>query len=492
MITYNKKFFRAGFMLFMICILQLGSLPFLNAQGRKEKTQHTITNERSSHKYSYKSSSTSGSFSIDYRGEITLTDDEKDIKSITPGGYFKVSKTTFGTKRVVKIENKGDDQLIRAYYVGRNKEPYYPDGQKWLADILPEIIRETGLGAAQRAARIYRKSGTEGVLNEIDLINSDYVKAKYFSALMDMPGIPQADMPKILSAIGTEMDSSYEMGKLLSEHNRQFLRDEASAKTFFRTASKLSSDYEKSKLLIKVLDNPGISKEVFGEALNAAGSISSDYESGKVLKSVLNSNNLKDDELEEVMEMVDHISSDYEKSKVLLSLMDRTFNDRVFQAVLDASEDISSDYERSKVLKQLINHQDLDNSRLKRVLNAVEDMSSDYEKKNTIIRLIDDHQIDGENIPMLLDMVDDMSSSYEQSNIFKKVIDEVELSDENMVLFLGYIENISSDYEKTSILVKIGEEASKRGETVKSAYLEAAKSVNSDHSYGRIMRAFDY
>ena len=163
-----------------------------------------------------------GHFSIDFRGEIKLADNEKDIKSISPGGYFKVIKTTFGTKRVVKIENKGDGQLIRTYQVGRNKEPYYPDGQKWLADILPDIIRDTGLAADQRVARIFKQSGTNGVLGEISLIKSDYVKSKYFSALLNLTGLPDEDLPVILSRIGSYMSSSYEMGKLLANQRHRF------------------------------------------------------------------------------------------------------------------------------------------------------------------------------------------------------------------------------------------------------------------------------
>ena len=456
---YNKKLFPVIILFFVISGLLIGdSLP-VGAQVMEGETENIIGEGKGRHRYSYKSGSAFGSFSVDYRGEITVTDDEKDIKSISPGGYFKVSKTTFGTKRVVKIESKGDNQLVRSYYVGRNKEPYYPDGQKWLADILPDIIRDTGLAAEQRVTRIFKKSGTGGVLDEIYLIRGDYVKAKYFSALLKLPGISESDLPRILSAIGADMDSSYEMGKLLSEYSRQFLGNEASARAFFRTASKLTSDYEKSKLLIKVLDDPRISDETFKEALNAAGSISSDYESGKVLKSVLNNDNLSDDKLEEVMEIVG---------------------------------DISSDYEKAKVLKQLIDNQDLNNKRLQAVLNAVDDISSDYEKKNTLKKLIDDHEIDGENLTLLLEVVDDMSSSYEQSNIYKSVVEDVELSDENIILLLGYVENLSSDYEKTNILIKIAGEASDRGEKVKKAYLQAAKSVSSDHSYGRVMRAFEY
>lgn len=122
--THHKKFFVVIILFFVISVLSTGALSPAMAQEKKNKTEPIISHERGRHKYSYKSGATFNSFSLDYRGKIALTDDEKDIKSISPGGYFKVSKTTFGTRRIVKIENKGDNQLVRTYYVGRKEEPF--------------------------------------------------------------------------------------------------------------------------------------------------------------------------------------------------------------------------------------------------------------------------------------------------------------------------------------------------------------------------------
>ena len=36
---------------------------------------------------------------LSYNGKIVFTEDDRDIKSISPGGFFKYSKTTFGNCR---------------------------------------------------------------------------------------------------------------------------------------------------------------------------------------------------------------------------------------------------------------------------------------------------------------------------------------------------------------------------------------------------------
>ncbi len=484
-----------------LMVISLVMLPYFESSAQRKSTHsssHSTTTTSISvgrsgkQSHTYKTNSVFGSFSIDMRGEITLNDAETDIKSISEGGYFKVSKTTFGTKRTVKIENKGDNRLIRTFLVGRNAEPYYPDGQKWLADILPEIIRNTGIAAEQRVARIFKKSGTEGVLEEISEINSDYVKRKYFEALLDLTGLPDGDIPNIINKIGAYMDSSYEVGKILGNNADRFLQNEASSRAFFRVAGRISSDYEKGKILTVVLDDHDIDDQVFEDALDATSTISSDYEVGKVLKRILEKRDLSNQRLAQVMEIVEDVSSDYEKGKILINLSSRRdLDDKVFVAILNSADAISSDYEMGKVVKALADHQELDDEKLKDLLSVLDDISSDHEKKRLLLYLLDDNKFDSGNLDVLLEMTEDLSSDYERSKLYKSIFDEMELSDDQMVNLINALDDLSSDYEKSNILVKIADEVSDRGGKVKEAYLQVAKSISSDHSYGRVIRALD-
>src|SRR5687768_16131653 len=63
------------------------------AKSISELTQDTTLKARNQSRHVYKDNTSSTE--ISYEGTITFTEDEKDIKSISPGGYFKFSKTTF-------------------------------------------------------------------------------------------------------------------------------------------------------------------------------------------------------------------------------------------------------------------------------------------------------------------------------------------------------------------------------------------------------------
>src|SRR5687767_6486800 len=73
---------------------------------------------RDGHSYKWKSSSNGKEFSIELRGKIEVTDDDKDIKTITSDGYLEISKTVFGSKRTVIIEAIGN-KVKKEYYEGR-------------------------------------------------------------------------------------------------------------------------------------------------------------------------------------------------------------------------------------------------------------------------------------------------------------------------------------------------------------------------------------
>src|ERR1041385_163029 len=71
------------------------------------------------------------SFNVELRGKIELTDDDKDIKSISSDGYLEITKTTFGSKRTIVITPEGNG-VKREYYEGHEKQDFEKGGgRQW-------------------------------------------------------------------------------------------------------------------------------------------------------------------------------------------------------------------------------------------------------------------------------------------------------------------------------------------------------------------------
>ncbi len=60
-------------------------------------------------------------YDIQVKGDITVNDDDTDIKSISAGGYLKFSKKTFGNKRSITVESNSSGKIDYEYYEGRKR-----------------------------------------------------------------------------------------------------------------------------------------------------------------------------------------------------------------------------------------------------------------------------------------------------------------------------------------------------------------------------------
>jgi hypothetical protein len=388
-----------------------------------EVVQDTSTRKRRSYQYSHNDNNQSTQ--INYEGEIAFTDDEKDIKSISPGGYFKFSKTTFGNRRAVHIESNSAGELKRTYYVGKTEEPYEPEGRKWLADMLPDVVANTGIGAGERVRRIYAQKGVDGVMEAIGAISSDFTKSIYFNYLLGQNGLKEKDLARIIEAVSDQVHSDHEKSKLLQNWSGTFLQNTSLISAYIDAVKDISSDFEKARVLRHVLNNSKLSEANFTKTLDVVSGISSDFEKAKILSELLSKQDLPEKYFKQTMTVVAGISSDFEKSKVLNKL-------------------IAS---KPKLL----------NEHFRLLLETIAKTSSDYEKSKTLATLLKNSQ----------------------------------LSESQYIQWLGFIPQVHSDFEKSKLLQQAGRTMPKDKPAVVEAYKKAAKTINSDFEYRKVMEGLE-
>src|SRR5688572_4257043 len=158
------------------------------------------------------------------RAKIEITDDDKDIKSMSDDGYLEINKTVFGSRRTIVMESLGGGKIKKEYYESRTKMDWEPNGRAWLNEILPDIIRNTTIGAESRVNRFFKKGGTAAVLNEIELMDSDHSKSHYANLLMKQP-VPVKDYSAIVNTLTEELDSDHYMSEFLKNNTDKFMQN---------------------------------------------------------------------------------------------------------------------------------------------------------------------------------------------------------------------------------------------------------------------------
>ncbi len=316
---------------------------------------------------------------IQYEGEVKFNEGETAIASLPADGYIKYNKN--GKKLTVE---SGMGGIILYGINGRTKKSTLDnEEQLFVTAVIKEMIAH-GLGAKDRAERIYKKDGAIGVLREVELLKSDYVKGIYFEVLLDGKLLSAPEVVVCLDKIGLFIDSDFEKGKLLKAFSADQLSDLATTNAYFNAVKRVGSDFEKANI-IKTVNKKQLTGDQFMQALDATKSIGSDFEKSNVLKAVLEQPGLSGERFDQALAVANTIESDFEKSNVLKHLMKKgVFEGASFNRLLNSIGHIDSDFEKANIFKELAAGGMKGEEQWMALLGEAGKISSDFEKANVL------------------------------------------------------------------------------------------------------------
>lgn len=395
-------------------------------------------------------------FRIEYEGDITLADNDRDITAISRGGFIEIKKSSFGTRRRILIHNE-DGTLVKKYFVGWSEKPYNPEGRKWLADVLPEILRTTTIAAKSRVDRFYRKGGASNVLSEVGKMKRDYVKTAYIKLLLEK-NLSTNDLVNTIKTVGNYIKSDHYVTQILKSNQKAFLKN-----------SRTVSAY-----------------------IEATKSIGSDHYVTSVLKKVISDTTISDKQLGDLLEITKGIKSDHYITQLLKAIMDkRKLNNENMARILALTKDINSDHYKVSVLKKAINNRDLSDKVYAQFLSTIKDVKSDH-YVNSILSEMLKVKSNGAGLNTVLSLVDNIKSDHYASNTYKKIASNYRLSDNQLIQVMNSASrNISSSHSLSSVLLALSKQVNGSSSRVKEAYRNAAKSIKSDTYYGRVLKALN-
>src|ERR1700730_16512067 len=153
-------------------VLFAASFVFLKATGAlaqkpKDETRNTTTWEQSDDGLKTR---------VEIRGKAEFTDDYTDIRDVSEGGFVRIEEDRYGQSRRYEVRRSTNGELRRTYYLNGDVHPLDQEARNWLAKIVLNAVRQSGIDADKRVQTIMHQRGLTGVLDEIALISSDYAK----------------------------------------------------------------------------------------------------------------------------------------------------------------------------------------------------------------------------------------------------------------------------------------------------------------------------
>jgi beta-lactamase regulating signal transducer with metallopeptidase domain len=458
------------------------------------------------------------SVSITIDGTVEFTDDDTDVKSLSPTGRFRLEDGGLVSKRVYEVKADGTGNLTRTYSVGWSTRPMDDEGRAWLARALPQVIRDSGIGAGPRVARILRQGGPQAVLTEIGRIHSDGAKRVYLEQLFSQAATLRPsdlkDASRLIRSISSDGDKAQVMITVDANYFATDLRS-----YLFDAAASISSDGDKRRVLSDIVKKDGGSLETLASAARAARHISSDGDKAEVLIEMAtpyrptggvdmayfeaaNSISSDGDHARVLSKMLawhgdDHntltrtllsarrISSDGDKARVLKEAV-ASYNEdaAVRKAFFEAANSISSDGDHQQVLVSLAQKQGIGADTLAGIASSTQRISSAGDKARVLIELA------GTNVEPARDAffaaANSINSDGDRSRVLMVVLDKPGISSSLAVAAIQSATGISSDGDKARVLLDAAERYSS-DPAVNAALRKAVESLHSDGDYRTVM-----
>jgi len=391
---------------------------------------------------------------VKYSGKFEFTDDDTDLRQLSPGGYLKISDGKWLGRHSVEIRER-NGQLERRYYVNASERPYEPEGRAWLQQNLPNFIRNTGIGAPARVAR-FLKSGVPAVMGEVGRITSTYVKGIYYRELFKQATLTPEQYRQIMVQASSEMRSSnYELAQLLIAVADRLPNDETSRAAYFNAAAAIESDYELRRVYSTMLKRGPVSPQILAGILDHSTTIDSSYEMAELLRQILSQQSLDDRNRAAFFKVVSKISSDYERHRVLSDAISsqRASDPALIEGALTQAASISSSYEAASFLIEVLRQNGVEGPVRPAFFKVVANVSSNYERGRVLQAVTRKDGVSNETLREVLRATGGMTG-YELSQVLQAVARNHTISGDLRDAYMTAADRLSG-YEQSQALAAL-------------------------------------
>jgi hypothetical protein len=277
------------------------------------------------------------------------------VERLSQDGRLYVRERRSDSDRELTVTPGDGDTPRYAYSVDGERASFDGDGRAWLGTLLPEVLRESGLNARQRVARIRRDGGVSAVLADIGRTQSAGAKRAAYDALLQQGNLSSDDETRIARQAGSDLSSNDgELRAVLAEVGKHGRMSSGMAEAIGSAVDHMSSDGEKRAILEQYALQGD--RDMLLVAMRRAQSISSDGEKAAFLRSTTPRYLANEDEAlrSAFFSVTQSISSDGEKREVLMQVLPYAQRPAIMMSTLDAARQISSDGEKSELLVAML------------------------------------------------------------------------------------------------------------------------------------------
>lgn len=387
-------------------------------------------------------------------GEVRFAPDLRSVTSIERGGRFFLELRDGRDRRSLEVVPSADG-LAYDWRVDGDRRPFDAAAQAWLGDMIVWLTRTTGLAAEERVTHLLGRGGVDAVLAEVGELGSDYVRARYLEELLERERLQPAQVSRVVG-LTERMSSDHYRSEVLGEVAEGYALDAGLAEAFARAAAAMDSDHYRAEVLGIALESGQLTAASAARVIAVAEEMDSDHYRAEILDRAARSWTLGPELRQAYLRAVREMDSDHYREEALGALLrGGAVEDADVALILDIAADMDSDHYLTEVLERIPPARLSDRGIQTAFARAAAGMDSDHYKGQVLSRLVD-----------------------------------ADLGAEALAMVLVTARTIDSDHYLSELLVDIARAHTLSG-PLRDAYMEAARSIGSDHYYGQVTRALE-
>ena len=220
-------------------------------RGRSRTSSHTRIHRLDESDRSIEMTISTGDRCLDARliGAMTFSDDDRDIVSMTDDALATFRERRDGSDRAVRYSSSNGRVERRAWRQGR-EVAFDDDMRQWIGELLPELLRETGIDAKRRVTRLHQREGTPGVLDLVGRIRSSGSRSAHYAALLEQPRLSDGDLEAVVRhAARVHRASSGDYASLLTRIPLERLRSASARDAIAIAIPQIASSGDRTETL---------------------------------------------------------------------------------------------------------------------------------------------------------------------------------------------------------------------------------------------------
>lgn len=348
-------------------------------------------------------------------GEMDLEPDGSGVTALDSGGSFDISMRRDGLDRRVLFTSP-EGTIERQFFVEGDEQPWGPEADRFVAEVMPIVLRETAINAGERVAWLIANRGDAGLLDEVDLIQSDFAQRVYAVEYAQTAEIASANFERLMKM----------------------------------TADNMSSDFDVRTTLIEVFDAQMPTGDSFAALLEAGETISSDFDARTVLEHVGPSMPRSPEAAASYLDLAATISSDFDMRLALQPLLTRPDVDDeiVARAIGVAANEISSDFDLRTLLAEVANRVGQSDTLARAYTTAAGSISSDFDQRLTLTALADNAELTPAGWQMVLETARDISSDFDAATLLAELVPHLPRDEAVIEAYRETLDTIDNDFDR--------------------------------------------